>query len=144
TIRTADLLDRLCDAYDIASTKVLPGSRWANALDAAYDHLLQVDEIEYRAADHALLYHSESGKSYMANGRCACTAWMQGQPCKHRSAARLVRNALALTPVVAPVGATFTPVVEPVAVAPVAPVVFTSRLVSGKTAQEEIDELFAA
>ncbi len=136
TITTAALLDSLCLAVDAARVAAAGNTRWLNAIDAAFDHILQVESIEYRASDHALLYHSESGQTYTANGRCQCQAFKAGQPCKHRAAARLVANALAVP--VAPV------VPEPVA-APVAPVLRFSRFASaGKSAQEEIDELFAA
>ena len=96
TTRTADLLDHLCEAIDIARAASAGNTRWLNAINAAWDHLLTVDTIEYRANDHALIYHSESGKTYTANGRCQCEAYRNGNACKHRAAARIVFRGLEL------------------------------------------------
>ena len=128
TIATAAILDALCLAVDAARVAAAGNVRWLNAIDAAFDHLLQVEVIEYRASDHALRYHSESGQTYTANGRCQCKAYQSGEACKHRAAAKLVSNALAL-PVAAPV-------------APVAPR-FSRFASAGKSAQEEMNELYA-
>ena len=96
TIRTADLIDALAEAVDAARVQAGASQRWQNAIDAAWDHLLQAETIEYRHSDHALRYRSESGQSYTANGTCQCTAFEKGQPCKHRAAARIVFRALEL------------------------------------------------
>ena len=181
TLTTAALLDSLCLAVDAARVAAAGNTRWLNAIDAAFDHILQVESIEYRASDHALLYHSESGQTYTANGRCQCQAFKAGQPCKHRAAAKLVANALAVVvvvpePVAAPVAPRFLsenlsdgaicsvcgtadwahsvfnpgvclrceyPLPGDAPVAPVAPR-FSRFASAGKSAQEEIDELFAA
>lgn len=88
----ADILNDLVVAVDTAR-RATDNRRWLNAIDAAFDHLLQVEVIEV-GAHNALVYRSESGTTYHANGTCQCVAFAQGQPCKHRAAARLVRNAL--------------------------------------------------
>ena len=94
TIRTADILDGLCAAVDAARVAAEGDSRWLNAINAAWDHLLTVETVEYRYEDHALSYRSESGKLYLANGRCQCEAYRTGNACKHRAGARLVFRAL--------------------------------------------------
>jgi len=33
---------------------------------------------------------TESGETYFANGSCQCKAYANGQPCKHRCAARIL------------------------------------------------------
>lgn len=98
TIAVAALLDQLCAAVDAARIAAAGNQRWLNAIDAAWDHLLTVESVEYRARDHALIYHSESGQTYTANGRCQCEAYRNGRACKHRAAARIVFRALELTP----------------------------------------------
>ena len=90
--RVADILDGLVQAVD-AARKATDAPRWQNAINAAFDHLLQQEEVAVDAHG-ALEYHSESGTTYFANGACQCAAFAKGQPCKHRAAARLVRNAI--------------------------------------------------
>lgn len=94
TIAVADILDFLTDAVDAARAAAADSTRWRNAIDAAWDHLLQQDVIEYDHAAHELVYRSESGATYYANGSCQCPAFEKGQPCKHRAAARLVYRAV--------------------------------------------------
>jgi hypothetical protein len=94
TIRTAEILDFIVDAVDAARAAAADSPRWRNAIDAAFDHLLTVDVIEYDHTAHELLYRSESGATYRANGSCQCRAFEAGQPCKHRAAARLVYRAV--------------------------------------------------
>ena len=89
----ADILDALVDAVDAARQAAAGNSRWLNAINAGFDHLLQAEVIE--VGDHnALIYRSESGQTYHANGTCQCAAFASGNPCKHRAAARLVQNAV--------------------------------------------------
>ncbi|MEI7772044.1 MAG: hypothetical protein WCI67_18770 [Chloroflexales bacterium] len=88
----SDILDDLVSAVD-AARAATDAPRWRNAIDAAFDHLLQVETVEVDAHG-ALTYASESGHTYHANGACQCRAFLAGQPCKHRAAARLVKNAL--------------------------------------------------
>ena len=89
----ADILDSLVIAVDAARQAAAGNSRWLNAINAGFDHLLQAEVIE--VGDHnALIYRSESGQTYHANGTCQCAAFASGNPCKHRAAARLVQNAV--------------------------------------------------
>ena len=103
TLHTADLMDALCDAVDAARIVTANEtmdeglrSRWLNAIDAAWDHLLLSEVIEYSPESGALRYHSESGQVYEANGTCQCVAYAKGDPCKHRTASRIVKRALRL------------------------------------------------
>lgn len=93
THQIAAILDGLVEAVEAARTAAQGQPRWLNAIDAAYDHLLQVETVTIDAHG-SLTYHSESGQTYKANGTCQCVAFQNGQPCKHRAAARLVRRAL--------------------------------------------------
>lgn len=95
-IPVAPLMDHLCAAVDAARVAAAGNQRWLNAIDAAWDHILAADVLEFDAESGALLYHSESGTTYTANGTCQCPAFKKGQPCKHRAGAKLVKNALAL------------------------------------------------
>jgi hypothetical protein len=98
TFRTADILDFLVEAVDAARVSAASNQPWLNAIDAAYDDLLQVDEITFDVAAHAIHIESasEPGRFYIANGDCQCTAFERGIPCRHRAAARLMRRALEL------------------------------------------------
>jgi hypothetical protein len=53
-------------------------------------------EIEVNPFIHwtgdALVIWSPSNEIYEANGTCQCKAYMSGQPCWHRAAARLVQR----------------------------------------------------
>jgi hypothetical protein len=98
TIRTADLLDWLADAVDTARASTAPLT-WQNAISAAWDYLLQVDEISYDISQWAIRVESATrpGRCYVANGECSCEAFTRGQGvCWHRAAARLVRRAMEL------------------------------------------------
>ena len=87
----ANILDALVIAVD-AARQATTNRRWLTAIDAGFNFLLQQEIVEIDA-HNALVYRSESG-TYHANGTCQCVAFAQGQPCKHRAAARLVVNAL--------------------------------------------------
>ena len=88
----SDILDALVVAVDTAR-RATDNRRWLTAIDAAADYLLRQEIVEIDDHD-ALIYRSESGQTYFSNGVCQCVAFAQGQPCKHRAAARLVHNAL--------------------------------------------------
>jgi hypothetical protein len=88
-------IDALEAAYEHASQQDMPAT-WRNALDKAYNLLLQSGGITViYAADGsiALAYipsQSESGKTYLVNGHCTCQAGQHGKPCAHRAAKRLL------------------------------------------------------
>jgi len=94
----AALLDALCDAVDAARVAAAGDSRWLNGIDSGYSWLLEQDSISFDVERHELTFTSESGNEYKANGICGCTAFQKGNPCRHRSAARLVRRALETQP----------------------------------------------
>jgi hypothetical protein len=74
------------DAFD----KVSGSRRWQTAIAKAKQ---QIEENPYMHFDgFALLILSPSGEIYSANGTCQCKAYMKGQPCWHRAAARLVER----------------------------------------------------
>ena len=102
THQIAAILDELVEAVEAARDAAQGQPRWLNAIDAAYDHLLQIDAVTIDAHG-ALSYHSESGQTYTANGTCQCVAFLNDRPCKHRAAARLVRRALERRRTLAPV-----------------------------------------
>jgi hypothetical protein len=85
-------LDHLLSSVDAARTATAE-KRWLNAIDSAYEWLMEQDSVTLDA-DGSLLVESatEPGKIYAANGSCQCVAYIGGNPCWHRSAARLVRR----------------------------------------------------
>lgn len=64
--------------------------RWVAAIGRALVELDTNPYIEW--TDGHLLIASPSGVVYAANGICQCQAFIFGQPCWHRAAARLVRR----------------------------------------------------
>ena len=88
----SDILDALVVAVDTAR-RATDNRRWLTAIDAGFNFLIQQEVIEV-GEHNALVYRSESGTTYFANGSCQCVAFAQGQPCKHRAASKLVKNAL--------------------------------------------------
>lgn len=96
TLRTADILDALCEAVDAARTDAAGNARWLSAIDTAWGWLLGQQVISFDQRAHALRVQSATHPSicYVANGDCQCTAFQKGAACWHRAAARLVRRAL--------------------------------------------------
>lgn len=87
-------LDHLCEAVD-AARETCTDSRWRNAIETAYDWLLEQDTLTYD--DHgALIVDSLSnpGQQHRANGVCDCQAFAAGKACWHRAARQLVVRAL--------------------------------------------------
>lgn len=71
------------------------GKRWIRAITKAVVMIEENPFIEWQADSKSLLIMSEtSGNIYSANGVCGCRAFEQGQPCKHRAAARLVMRCM--------------------------------------------------
>jgi hypothetical protein len=74
---------------EAAKAKAAGNKRWIAAIDKAADALLNgkwiVTELQ-----HCYVFTTESGKTYFANGVCQCEAFFRNQPCKHRTAARLL------------------------------------------------------
>ncbi len=94
TIRMAELLDDVINAHDVAVSTPNLSTRWKTALERAWDYLLQQDAVSFDVQTGTLVYHSESGVTYQAGKACQCKAFEDGYPCKHRAAARVVRNAV--------------------------------------------------
>ncbi len=64
--------------------------RWQTAIAKAKR---QIEDNPYLHFDgEALLILSDSNEIYRANGTCQCRAYVNGQPCWHRAAARLVKR----------------------------------------------------
>ncbi len=82
--------DRMLQVIQAAFDKVPGSRRWQLAIAKAKQ---QLEENPYMHYDgHALLILSPSGEIYSANGSCRCRAYLNGQPCWHRAAARLVER----------------------------------------------------
>jgi hypothetical protein len=87
--------------------------RWINAIAKA---VAEIEEngnfMSWMAEDKALLIWSQKTDGvYAANGICQCRAFVQGVPCFHRAAARLVRLYLEMEN--APVQAEEIPYLKP-------------------------------
>lgn len=167
TIRRADIFDHLCAAVDEARTKSANDPAWLARINDAWDWLLAQDayEIVNFGTPHAAVRipsATRPGLIYTANGTCQCRAYETHTPCWHRAASRLLRNALAksfdafaqrFTIQDASYnrqtceahndtrGADYWRRIGDRLVALAAPPTFACAR-SGKTAQEEIDELF--
>lgn len=73
-----------------ALDKVSDNQRWETAIVKAK---AQLEVNPYMHFDgQSLLILSPSGEIYSANGTCQCKAYMSGQPCWHRAAARLIKR----------------------------------------------------
>lgn len=69
--------------------------RWTNAIAKAVAEIENNPYMTWQADSHSLLMLSQqSGEIYTANGTCQCKAYLQGYPCFHRAAARLVARYL--------------------------------------------------
>ena len=64
--------------------------RWQTAIAKAKREIESNPYIHYTG--HSLLMLSESGEIYEANGVCQCRAYLNGQPCYHRAAYKLVKR----------------------------------------------------
>ena len=80
----------LTQVVNSAKRSAATDQRWLNAIARAAEELESNPYIA-RQDDH-LLIGSPSGQIYEANGACQCTAYLVGQPCWHRAAARLVKR----------------------------------------------------
>lgn len=73
-----------------ARTDAAAHPRWTAAIERAVRELESNPYIE-RGDNYALIIGSPSGNVYSSNGICQCLAYVNGQPCWHRAASRLVR-----------------------------------------------------
>ena len=74
---------------EAAKAKAAGNARWINAINKAADAILNNRWIITPLA-HSYAMTTESGETYFANGSCQCKAYANGQPCKHRCAARIL------------------------------------------------------
>ena len=127
-ISTRDLAPYFDAAAARARTAAAGHDRWLAAIERAVETFHSLDALSYLESGELLVPGSQPGVVYAATpAACQCKASRHGVPCRHRALARLVEIALGLRLEAQRVAQ------MPVVVAP-APV---------KTAQEEIDELFA-
>ena len=74
----------------VSDGKAKDARRWQHAIARA---AVEIEVNPYMTMkDDALLILSPSNEIYEANGRCQCKAYMNGFPCWHRAAARLVKR----------------------------------------------------
>lgn len=87
-------LDVLCRVTDLCKEKASSSPKWLNALERAYDFLLNphVETIQIGTdGSSALIPSATSDTVYNANGTCGCPAYTRSQnPCWHRATARLI------------------------------------------------------
>jgi hypothetical protein len=82
--------NRMQEVAQEAFDKATGNRRWEVAIAKAK---VQLDTNPYMHFDgRALLILSPSGEIYTANGTCQCKAYLSGQPCWHRAAARLIER----------------------------------------------------
>ena len=73
-----------------AFDKAEGNKRWQTAIGKAKGEI-ETNQFMHFDGD-ALLILSPSNEIYRANGTCQCKAYMQGFPCWHKAAARLVKR----------------------------------------------------
>ena len=84
--------NRMSEVVQQAFDKAQGNKRWQTAIAKAKG---EIESNPYLHFDgDALLILSPSNEIYRANGTCQCKAYMQGFPCWHRAAARLVKRYL--------------------------------------------------
>lgn len=69
--------------------------RWVNAIAKATVEIENNPFMTWQSENNSLLIWSQkSSEIYEANGVCQCKAYLQGYPCYHRAAARLIQRYL--------------------------------------------------
>jgi hypothetical protein len=82
--------DKMQQVAQEAFNKVSGNRRWEMAIAKAKAQLESNPYIHFDGK--SLLILSPSSEIYNANGTCQCKAYLSGQPCWHRAAARLVKR----------------------------------------------------
>ncbi len=73
-----------------ALQQVNGNKRWTNAINRAAEMIERNPYMHWTG--NTLLMLSDSGEIYEANGVCQCKAFIEGQPCKHRAAYKLMKR----------------------------------------------------
>ncbi len=81
---------KLEQVIETALARVEGDKRWTNAINKAAD-MIESNPFVHWTGD-SLLILSDSGKLYEAGGVCQCRAYLEGQPCKHRAAYKIVKR----------------------------------------------------
>ena len=81
---------RLNQVVTAALQNVAGNKRWTNAINKAAEMIENNPYMHWTGS--ALLMLSDSGEIYEANGVCQCKAFIEGQPCKHRAAYKLMKR----------------------------------------------------
>lgn len=150
-IQRKDVFDQLCEAVDAARISAADSPAWLSRIGDAWDWLIQQESYEIRdlGTDHAAVRipsATHAHVTYEANGKCQCPAYTTRTPCWHRAASKLLRNALALavqTPEDAEIAAYWRSYDAQRAAADPEYAAWVNAS-AGKTAQQEVDELFPA
>lgn len=85
----------IAEAMSHTETSDIPAylkKRWHNAIGAATRDIEENGTFMEWQDDRLLIWSQESNEIYEANGTCSCKAYELDSPCRHRAAARLVRN----------------------------------------------------
>lgn len=89
-------IDLLCEVVDTAKDRVKGNTPWVNAINKAYNFLLESEDIILMRDDAnvALIPSGTQDKTtyFATNGECACMAGQNGKPCWHRAAMRLMKR----------------------------------------------------
>jgi hypothetical protein len=73
----------------LENSKRTDAKRWQNAIRKGCAELLSNPYWNYDGTDVVMMSET-SNLIYTPNGKCGCRAYEQGQPCRHRAAARLL------------------------------------------------------
>ena len=69
--------------------------RWVNAIAKATVEIETNDFMTWLPEEkHLVIWSQKSSEIYTANGICQCKAYIEGYPCYHRAAARLIQRYL--------------------------------------------------
>ena len=80
--------DLFSKVIETAMAKVAGNSCWTNAIDKAVEGL-KGGWIVTELFD-GIMVTTESGKTYHANGKCECEAYLNDMPCNHLALSRLL------------------------------------------------------
>lgn len=90
------IADALAAINSNQSINTFEKTRWINAITKGVLDIENRGEFMEMLDTGVLVYWSESNNVYEANGICQCKAYENNQPCRHRAAAKLLKNYFAL------------------------------------------------